>query len=143
MRAWLIGLVIAAGLYALLVAALALLGRRTASREIAKLLPNLLALFRGLIRDPRVPRGSKAWLVFAAAWIASPIDLLPEFLPFLGPLDDAIVAGLVLRHLLKTADQDVVREHWRGDPGTLERLLRAFGAAPSAPDGPGRVEPSA
>ena len=74
-----------------------------------------------------MPRRSKALLIFAAAWIASPIDLIPEFIPFLGPLDDAVVAALVLRHVLKRAGPEVIRDHWRGDPATIERLLRASG----------------
>ncbi len=86
-------------------------------------------LFRGLMKDPRCPRRSKALLVFAAAWIASPIDLIPEFIPFLGPLDDAIMAALVLRHLLKKADPEVIRDHWWGDPATIERLPARVGAA--------------
>src|SRR5439155_8408514 len=86
----------------------------------------LLALFRGLVRDPRVPRGSRLLLLFGAAWVASPIDLIPEFIPLLGPLDDAVVAALILRHVLRSAGEDVVAEHWRGDPATLARLLRLF-----------------
>jgi uncharacterized membrane protein YkvA (DUF1232 family) len=88
--------------------------------------PNLARLFRDLIRDPRVPRGSKVLLVIAAAWVASPIDLIPEFIPVLGPLDDAVVAAIVLRHVLRRAGREVVVEHWHGDPATLERILRLF-----------------
>jgi len=98
--------------------------RKTAAREMAMLLPNLAMLFKGLIKDPRVPRGSKALLLFGAAWIASPIDLIPEFIPFLGPLDDAVVAALILRRLVRTAGREVVEEHWRGDPAVIARLLR-------------------
>jgi uncharacterized membrane protein YkvA (DUF1232 family) len=57
-------------------------------------------------------------------WLISPIDLLPEFLPVLGPLDDAVVAALVLRYLVRRAGPDVVRRHWRGDPATLDAILR-------------------
>lgn len=106
------------------VAALAVAGRRTAARELAGLVPNVLALFRGLLRDRRVPRRSKVLLVAAVAWIASPIDLIPEFIPVLGPLDDAIVAALALRHIAKVAGPAVLAEHWRGEPATLERLAR-------------------
>lgn len=120
-----LALVITAGLWLCAVTALALVGRRTAAKELAMFLPNLLLLFRGLIADPRCPRRSKALLVFAAAWIASPIDLIPEFIPFLGPLDDAVVAVLVLRHVVKKAGPEVIRDHWRGDPATIDRLLRA------------------
>ena len=124
MRSLLIALAIAAVVYLLAIGALAVAGRRTAAREVATLLPNLARLFKGLIGDPRVPRSSKAMLLFAAAWIASPIDLIPEFIPFLGPLDDAVVAALVLRRLVKKAGREVVEEHWRGDPATIARLLR-------------------
>ena len=68
-------------------------------------------LFKGLLRDPRVTRGSKAWLWFAVVWLVSPIDLIPEFIPVLGPLDDAVVAALVLRHVLRRTDRAVLAEH--------------------------------
>jgi uncharacterized membrane protein YkvA (DUF1232 family) len=110
-----------------LLAALVLLwlGRKTLARELIALLPNLVRLFRGLLGDARVPRSSKALLVLGAVWLASPIDLIPEFLPGIGGLDDAVVAGLVLRHVVKRAGPDVVKDHWRGDPRTIGLLLRA------------------
>jgi uncharacterized membrane protein YkvA (DUF1232 family) len=126
-HALLIALAITAAVYVLAVGALFLVGRRTAAKEIALLLPNLLVLFKGLARDPRVPRGSKALLVLGTVWFASPIDLIPEFIPVLGPLDDAVVAALILRHLIRTAGPDIVAEYWRGDPATLARLLRLSG----------------
>jgi uncharacterized membrane protein YkvA (DUF1232 family) len=104
------------------------LGRGTIARELATILPNLVRLFRGLLGDPRVSRSSKALLVVAAVWLASPIDLIPEFLPGIGGLDDAVVAALALRHLVRRAGADVVREHWRGDPRTIAVVLRAAGA---------------
>ena len=126
-RGLVIALIVTAVVWLGAVAALALAGKRTAAKELAAFLPNLLLLFRGLVRDPRCPRRSKALLIFAAVWIASPIDLIPEFIPLLGPLDDAVVAALVLRHVLKKAGPEVVRDHWRGDPETIVRLLRASG----------------
>jgi uncharacterized membrane protein YkvA (DUF1232 family) len=56
-------------------------------------------------------------------WIASPIDLVPEFIPVLGPADDVIVAALILRHVLKQTDRSVLAEHWRGDPAILDRIV--------------------
>jgi uncharacterized membrane protein YkvA (DUF1232 family) len=100
------------------------LGRRWLARELITLLPNLLRLFRGLLGDDRVPRSSKALLLLGAAWLASPIDLIPEFLPGIGPLDDAVVAGLVLRRIVKRAGPNTVKDHWRGDPRTLNVILR-------------------
>jgi uncharacterized membrane protein YkvA (DUF1232 family) len=126
-HALLIALAVTAVVYVLAVAALFLAGRRTAAKEIALLLPNLLILFKDLTRDPRVPRRSKALLLVGAVWFASPIDLIPEFIPLLGPLDDAVVAALILRHLIRTAGPGIVAEYWRGDPATLDRLLRLAG----------------
>ncbi len=130
MRALLYGIGIALAVWLALIAILLVAGRRTAARSLATLLPNLIVLFRGLVRDPRVSRGSKALLGVAIVWLISPIDLVPEFIPVLGPLDDAVVAALVLRHVVKRAGRDVVAEHWRGDDRTLQILLRAAGAPP-------------
>jgi len=66
-------------------------------------------------------------LGLAAVWLVSPIDLIPEFIPVLGPLDDAVVAALVLRHIVKVAGREVVAEHWRGEESTLDRILRVAG----------------
>ena len=121
---WAPTVLVALALYAMLLAALVVAGRRTAARELALLVPNLLLFFRGLLGDPRVPRRAKIVLAIAAAWIASPIDLVPEFVPVAGPLDDAIVAALALRYVVSRTGREVVSEHWRGEPATLEVLLR-------------------
>ena len=83
------------------------------------------AAVQGPPGDPTVPRGPKVALAIGVVWLISPIDLLPEFLPVLGPLDDAVVAALVLRYLVKRAGVEVVRTHWRGEPATLATMLRA------------------
>jgi uncharacterized membrane protein YkvA (DUF1232 family) len=131
MHGLLIGVGIAVAIWLLAIGALVAFGRVGAARELAGLIPNLLLLFKDLVKDSRVPRSAKLWLGFAALWLASPIDLLPEFLPVLGPLDDAIVAAAVLRHLVRKAGSDVVYEHWRGDPATITRVLRVFGSLPA------------
>lgn len=128
MRTLLIALGVAAIVYLLAVGILFLAGRRTAAKEVALLLPNLARLFKGLLGDPRVSRGSKVLLALGIVWIASPIDLIPEFVPVLGPLDDAVMAALVLRHIVRRAGPEVVTEHWHGDPATLDRVLRIFAA---------------
>ncbi len=127
LRPALIVLGIVAGLWLLLILILVALGKRTSARELARLIPNLAVLFKGLLTDSRVPRSSKVLLVLAIGWFASPIDLIPEFIPFLGPLDDAVVAALVLRRIVNTAGQDVIREHWRGEDATLDKILRLSG----------------
>jgi uncharacterized membrane protein YkvA (DUF1232 family) len=132
-RGVLIGLAVAAAVWLLAVGLLYLFGRRVAAKELATLLPHLIGLFRGLVRDPRVPRRTKAWLFVGVAWLVSPIDLIPEFIPLLGPLDDAVVAALILRHVLRVASSDVVADHWRGSPKALRWLLgRRFLARDSA-----------
>ena len=128
MRWLLIAVVSLLAIWLVAIVVLVLLGRKSLARELVALLPNLVRLFHGLLRDERVPRASKALLLFGAAWLASPIDLIPEFLPGIGPLDDAVVAALVLRHVVRRAGPDVIRDHWRGDPRTLGVLLRVAGA---------------
>ncbi|MGH2640406.1 MAG: YkvA family protein [Actinomycetota bacterium] len=133
MRGFLIVGGILVGLWLLAALVLLVIGRRTIARELVTFLPNLIRLFRGLLGDARVPRSSKLLLFLGAIWLASPIDLLPEFLPGVGALDDAIVAGLVLRHVVKRAGPDIVKEHWRGDPKTIGLMLRAARVSGSAP----------
>ena len=96
---------------------------RTVAREAAMFIPNLVGLFRGLLADPRVPWHAKALLAVALAYVAWPIDLIPEFIPIAGPLDDAIVAGLALAYVLRVAGSAVILEHWRGDPAVIARIL--------------------
>jgi uncharacterized membrane protein YkvA (DUF1232 family) len=122
MRTLVVALAIALAVWLSAVLVLVLAGRRSAARELATLIPNLVVLFKGLLRDPAVPRSSKVLLGLAVLWLVSPIDLVPEFVPVAGPLDDAIVAALVLRHVLRRTDPDVLRRHWRGDQAVLDRL---------------------
>ena len=116
-----VGILLAIWLLALVL--LVVLGKRTQARELAKVVPNLLVLFRGLLKDTRVPKSSKALVWFAVGWLVSPIDLIPEFIPVAGPLDDVIVAALVLRHVVRHTERSVVLDHWRGEASTLEPFL--------------------
>jgi uncharacterized membrane protein YkvA (DUF1232 family) len=124
----LIALGIAASVWAVSIVGLLVVGRRTAAGQLATLLPNLVRLFHALVRDSRVPRSSKVLLGLAIAWFVWPIDLVPEFIPVVGPLDDVVVAALVLRHVLRKAGPDVIAEHWSGDHATLGILLRVASA---------------
>jgi len=128
-RGLLIAVALALAVWLLGIAVLVALGRRSQARELATLIPNLVVLFRGLLGDPRVPRSSRRWLWFALAWLVSPVDLIPEFIPVAGPLDDAIVAALVLRHVLRRTDRAVLVDHWRGDVSTLDAIIRVGRAA--------------
>ena len=92
-------------------------------KELAGLLPACARTMWRLRRDPRVPRRAKVALAFAAVWVVSPIDLIPEFLPVIGPLDDVVVVALALRYAARCVPASVLEEAWTGDPETLDRLL--------------------
>lgn len=117
-------LLVLIAIWVVLAIVLVIVGRAVLARELALILPNLIRLFGGLLRDPRVPLRGKIVVGIASLWLASPIDLIPEFIPIVGSLDDAIVAAIALRFILRTTDGAIVREHWHGDPATLERVLR-------------------
>ena len=97
---------------------------RRFARDAAFMLPNLVKLLSRLVKDPRVPRRSKLVVGGALAYLASPIDLIPEFIPALGLADDMLVVALALNHLLTVAGEEVVLEHWDG-PRDLLDLVRS------------------
>lgn len=100
-------------------------------RELILLLPRLVTLVGRLLTDPAVPVTAKVALGAVALYLANPVDLLPDFIPFVGYLDDALVVLLVVDGLLNHLDRDVLLKHWRGDPASLERagtLARRFAA---------------
>jgi uncharacterized membrane protein YkvA (DUF1232 family) len=92
-------------------------------KDLAGFLPACVTLARRLRADPRVPWQAKAAVVGAGLWVLSPVDLLPEFLPVIGPLDDVLVAALALRYAARRVPREVLLETWPGDPRLLERLL--------------------
>ena len=94
-------------------------------KDLASFLPSCVTLVRRLRRDPRVPRRVKVVVIFAGLWVLSPIDLIPEFLPVIGPLDDVVVVALALRYAARRVPRAVLLEAWPGDPGLLNRLLGA------------------
>ena len=90
-------------------------------RELLFLLPNMARLVFGLARDPKVPAATKVALAAAAVYLASPVDLLPDFIPLVGYLDDVILVAVVLDGLLNHMDRTLLLSHWPGEPATLER----------------------
>ena len=101
-------------------------GGRTRARAIAGFIPDCVVLIGRLLRDSRVPRRRKLVLALTAGYLALPFDLVPDFIPLIGQLDDAIIAAFVLRHLLR-GDERAVRELWPGPDQSLELLLRLIG----------------
>jgi uncharacterized membrane protein YkvA (DUF1232 family) len=93
--------------------------RQTKLREYALLAPRLVKLLWRLARDPRVPARNKAVMFFVAGYLASPVDLLPDFLPGIGQIDDLILAALALDQMLNRIPESIVREHWEGDEDVL------------------------
>ena len=94
--------------------------------ELARVVPDVLRLARDLLFDRTTPGRVRVALVVLAAWLVSPIDLIPEFIPVLGPIDDVIVAVLVLRYVRRRLGAEALRERWRGTAGgwtLVERLL--------------------
>jgi len=92
-------------------------------RDAALMLPNLVKLVGRLLKDPRVPRRSKVVLGFAAAYVASPIDIIPEFIPVIGWIDDVLLLLYAVDSLIDRAGSEIVEEHWDG-PGDLLGFIR-------------------
>jgi uncharacterized membrane protein YkvA (DUF1232 family) len=111
-------------LYALFVAVLVLAGRRESARALAGFIPDCVVLCSRLLRDPGVPRRKKALLVALAGYLALPFDLVPDFIPVAGQLDDVVIVALVLRSLLRGGGEPLVRQHWPGPESSLALVLR-------------------
>jgi uncharacterized membrane protein YkvA (DUF1232 family) len=92
-------------------------------KDLAGFLPACLTTVRRLRNDPRVPGRARAAILLAGLWLLSPIDLLPEFLPVVGPLDDVLVVALALRYAARSVPRPVLLDAWPADPRLLERLL--------------------
>jgi len=88
-------------------------------KKYARLAPQFVKLIGRLMKDPRVPARQKAILVVVGAYLVSPIDLVPDFIPGVGVLDDLIIAAFALDQILNRVPEDCVREHWDGDEDVL------------------------
>ena len=122
LRALLLAVALMVGTWALLI----LLARRLPPgllRDLAGFVPDCVTTVRRLRGDPRVPRRAKVVVALAGLWLLSPIDLLPEFLPVIGPLDDVLVVALALRYAARQVPREVLAAAWPGEPRQLERLL--------------------
>lgn len=125
--------------WALLVAALWLARPRgTGLGDVIRVVPDVLRLARSLLRDASAPRSVRIALALLVVWLLSPIDLIPEFIPVLGPLDDAVVAVLVLRFVRRRLGDAALRARWPGNDAGWAIVARLIGAqpgtGPSSPD---------
>jgi uncharacterized membrane protein YkvA (DUF1232 family) len=99
------------------------------AKDLATVLPACATTARRLRADPRVPRRAKVAVVIALLWVLSPIDLIPEFLPVIGPLDDVLVVAIAFRYAARRVPREVLFEAWPAEPRILERLIPVRGGA--------------
>ena len=125
----LIGLGVTALAYLILIGALVIAGRRTQALALARFIPDCLVLLRRLIGDEGVPRRRKLTLLCLVAYLSVPIDLVPDFIPVAGQVDDVIIAALALRYALRSGGPELLRRHWPGPDDSLQVVMRlAYGA---------------
>src|SRR3954471_18314727 len=125
-------LAVSFGLLAISWLAMVLLARRLPPgllRDVAVFLPACVTAARRLRGRPEVPRRAKLALLAAIVWVLSPIDLIPEFLPVIGPLDDVVAVVLLLRYAARSIPRPVLLDAWPEDPRLLIRLLDGRRAA--------------
>jgi uncharacterized membrane protein YkvA (DUF1232 family) len=110
--------------WAVFVVWLVALGRRGDARAFATFISDCIVLVARLVRDPRVPRRRKLLMLGVLGYLALPFDLVPDFIPVAGQLDDAIVVALVLRHFVSAGGESLIRELWPGPEQSLALILR-------------------
>jgi uncharacterized membrane protein YkvA (DUF1232 family) len=103
---------------------LLLAGRRESARALARFIPDCLVFFRRLLRDAQVARRHKILLLALLGYLICPIDLVPDFIPVAGQLDDAVIALLALRVVLRASGPQLVEEHWPGPASSLSVVLQ-------------------
>ena len=97
-------------------------GAKRTLMSTVKELPNFLRLLGGLLTDRRVSNTDKLLVAGAIAYIVMPMDFIPDYIPFLGEIDDLFVLVLALQRLIANAGRNVIQDHWMGDPGQLKEL---------------------
>jgi uncharacterized membrane protein YkvA (DUF1232 family) len=134
-------LLTALGLYVVGVAALIAAGRREDARALAGFIPDCAVLVSRLARDRRISPLRRAALWLVLAYLAFPIDIVPDFLPGIGQLDDAVLLGLALRLLVRGGDSELVRRAWPGPRASLVIVLRAAGLETNGTTSPTTLKP--
>jgi uncharacterized membrane protein YkvA (DUF1232 family) len=136
---WYEWLLVGLAVYGLACLAMVLFARRLPPgllRDVLEFLPACVTAARTLRKSPAVPRGAKIALLIAILWVLSPIDLLPEFLPVIGPLDDVVAVVLLMRYAARSIPRADLLAAWPGSPALLERLIGpSTGTSKSTPEG--------
>jgi len=109
--------------YAGFVGLLIFRGRHADARALATFIPDCIVLVTRLAREPRVPRRRKLLLLALVGYLSLPFDLVPDFIPVVGQLDDAIIVALVLRHFVRAGGEPLIRELWPGPERSLAFIL--------------------
>lgn len=121
--------------------------KRKKMRELLLFIPNLVGLLIGLLRDERVSQADKAILAGVIMYVIIPLDIIPDFIPFIGQVDDAYLLAISILRLLNRADRTVVMDHWKGQPDIKElvdsivRIAEFFLPKPVKNVLRGRIEP--
>ena len=124
LRWLLIGIVVTLLAWLGLVVVLLLAGRGGQARAVARLVPDCVVFLARLARDPALSRTDRVAILAVLGYLALPFDLVPDFIPIAGQLDDAIIVALLVRRLRRRISGEMVRKHWPGPPESLELLLR-------------------
>jgi uncharacterized membrane protein YkvA (DUF1232 family) len=132
---WYWWLLVGLAVYALACLAMVLFARKLPPgllRDLLEFLPACVTAARSLRTSPVVPRRAKIALLIAIVWVLSPIDLLPEFLPVIGPLDDVVAVVLLMRYAARSIPRADLLAAWPASPVLLERMI----GAPRTPPNP-------
>jgi uncharacterized membrane protein YkvA (DUF1232 family) len=106
---------------------------RASLRELLRLAPDVVRLLTRLVREDTVPAGVRIWLGALLIYLISPIDLIPDFIPMIGYLDDALIVAIALRYATHHAGVEAIEKHWPGTPAGLTALLRLAGLSMPGP----------
>ena len=113
--------------YSAFVVALIVAGRGRDARDVARFIPDCIVLVRRLLGEPRVHRRQKLLLGALVGYLALPFDLVPDFIPVAGHIDDLLAVVLALRVVLRASGSELLREHWPGPERSLALVLRLVG----------------